>query len=232
MTVTFSPDLGLTMAYPIPPLHKESWVEAPAVVAATMAPNNLIQVGAFTGIYGGKLGHCRIGRYCSIAPGVDIASDQHPIDWLSTSMVQYVPNIHRWGDWLTKNGLEYNEPKKQFNSNAVVDIGNDVWIGQGVFIKSGVKIGDGAVIAAHSVVVDDVPAYAIAAGVPAKLKKYRFSSEIIQELKALEWWKYNIQAVAGRIDFSNITSAIEQVKVEINAGRLLKYDAPVHKLVA
>lgn len=52
-------------------------------------------------------------------------------------------------------------------------IGNDVWIGAGVIIVGGVNIGDGAIIGAGSVVTKDVPSYAISAGSPAKVIKYR-----------------------------------------------------------
>ena len=57
--------------------------------------------------------------------------------------------------------------------DADVIIGDDVWIGAGSIILAGVSIGRGAVIAAGSVVNHDVPEYAIAGGVPAKLIKSR-----------------------------------------------------------
>ena len=61
-------------------------------------------------------------------------------------------------------------------------IGDEVWIGYGAMIFSGVNIGKGAIIAAGSVVNQDIPPYSVAAGVPAKVIKYRFSEEIIKEL--------------------------------------------------
>jgi maltose O-acetyltransferase len=54
-----------------------------------------------------------------------------------------------------------------------VEIGNDVWIGQRVIIKPGLKIGSHSVIAAGAIVTKDVPAWAVAAGVPAKVVKLR-----------------------------------------------------------
>lgn len=56
-------------------------------------------------------------------------------------------------------------------SKGEVVIGDNVWIGQGAMIMPGVHIGDGAIIAANSVVTQDVPAYCVAAGVPAKVVK-------------------------------------------------------------
>lgn len=56
---------------------------------------------------------------------------------------------------------------------APISIGEDVWIGRGVFVGKGVSIGQGAVIGANSVVVKDIPPYAVAVGAPARVIKYR-----------------------------------------------------------
>lgn len=57
------------------------------------------------------------------------------------------------------------------HSNGPVTIGKNVWIGDKATILPNVTIGDGAIIAANAVVTKDVPAYAIAAGCPAKIIK-------------------------------------------------------------
>ncbi|WP_421316147.1 CatB-related O-acetyltransferase [Aeromonas veronii] len=222
MTIQRCPD-GLILPANTPTLHPDSTFELPVCIQATLAQNNKISIGAFTGIYGGRIGHCMIGRYCSIASGVDIASDQHPTDWLSSSMIQYVPNLHGWGDWLKRNEFDYINPEKMFMSNTPVNIGNDVWIGQGVFIKSGVNIGHGAVIAAHSVVVNDIPSYAIAAGVPAKVKKYRFTDDLIKRLLNIKWWEYNISSI-NNIDFSNVENALSLLEERISQGNLIPFN--------
>lgn len=54
-----------------------------------------------------------------------------------------------------------------------VHIGNDVWIGAGAKILGNVNIGDGCVVGAGAVVTKDLPPYAIAVGVPAKIIGYR-----------------------------------------------------------
>lgn len=69
-----------------------------------------------------------------------------------------------------------------------VEIENDVWIGTSVIIMDGVKIGDGAILAAGSVVTNNVPPYAIVGGVPAKIMKYRFNSDEIEYLLSFKWW--------------------------------------------
>lgn len=58
-------------------------------------------------------------------------------------------------------------------ANSGVHIGNDVWIGTHAVVLPGVHIGHGAVIAAGAVVTNDVPPYAVVAGVPAQVKRYR-----------------------------------------------------------
>lgn len=55
--------------------------------------------------------------------------------------------------------------------SAPVYIDNDVWIGEGVTILKGVTIGKNAVIGAGAVVTKDIPAYTVAAGIPAKVIK-------------------------------------------------------------
>ena len=81
-----------------------------------------------------------------------------------------------------------------------MEIGNDVWIGYGAIIMSGVHINQGAVIAAGAVVTKDIPAYAIVGGVPAKVIKYRFDSEIIQELLKKDFEKLSYEMIGKNLD--------------------------------
>jgi len=50
-----------------------------------------------------------------------------------------------------------------------ISVGQDVWLGAGVIVLGGVTIGDGAVVAAGAVVTKDIPPFAIARGIPAKV---------------------------------------------------------------
>lgn len=61
--------------------------------------------------------------------------------------------------------------KRTMTTKGPITIGNNVWIGEGVTILSGVTIGDSAIIAAGSVVTHDIPAYAVAVGIPARIMK-------------------------------------------------------------
>lgn len=71
-------------------------------------------------------------------------------------------------------------------------IGPDVWIGFGAIILTGVRIGRGAIIAAGSLVKDDVSPYAVVAGCPAVVKGRRFSDADIVEHERALLLKYGI----------------------------------------
>jgi len=88
---------------------------------------------------------------------------------------------------------DYKEP---------MTIGNDVYIGAHVFINASkvMSIGDGAIIGSGAVVLEDVPPYAIVAGVPAKIKRYRFSPEMIEVLLRVKWWNWSEGEINAHID--------------------------------
>jgi len=113
-----------------------------------------------------------IGKYCSIAAGVKIGADYHPINYISTS-----PNLFKES---YTNGKLSRFPH--------IEIGHDVWIGYNVLIIKSCKIGTGAVIGAGSVVTHDIPPYAIAYGVPARVVGYRFDKPTINKLLKSKWW--------------------------------------------
>ncbi len=120
----------------------------------------------------------KIGAFCSIASYCSIGGGAHNVNCVSTS-----PIFNSGKNIFNQNFAEIdNELNKE------VIIGNDVWIGEKVFIKDGITIGDGAVIGAHSVVTHDIPPYAIVAGTPARILRYRFTEDEIQQLLEIKWW--------------------------------------------
>lgn len=82
-------------------------------------------------------------------------------------------------------------------------IKNDVWIGYNAIIKRGITIENGAVIAAGAIVTKDVPPYAVVAGCPAKVIKYRTSEENIKYMNENEekmWWSWTKEKIANNMD--------------------------------
>lgn len=73
------------------------------------------------------------------------------------------------------------------NHKFKVVIENDVWIGDDCMVLQGVHIGQGAVVGANSVVTKNVPPYAIVVSSPARVIKYRFDEETVQQLLQSRW---------------------------------------------
>lgn len=116
-----------------------------------------------------------IGNYCSIGPSVKLGQGQHSINFITTYQKISSDLI---GHSLTESPTV---------------IGNDVWCGANVVIMQGVKIGDGVVIGANAVVTKDIPDYAIAVGIPAKIIKYRFNEKEIKLIKKSRWFDYDLK---------------------------------------
>ena len=77
-------------------------------------------------------------------------------------------------------------------------IGNDVWLGRNVIITNGANIGNGVIAAAGAVITKDVPDYAVVAGVPAKIVKYRYTKEQIAALNKIAWWDWTDEEIRDR----------------------------------
>lgn len=125
-----------------------------------------VSIGAYSYINkNSNIENCSIGNYCSISSNVFVSPAEHDYKNISTSPHLTIRKIER---------------KKTY-------IGDNVLIGCQSVIKAGVKVGTGAVIGAGSIVTHDVPDYAVVAGNPAKVIKYRFNSDIINLLNTINW---------------------------------------------
>jgi virginiamycin A acetyltransferase len=110
---------------------------------------------------------------------------------IGNNLVCFVDGNHRM-DYATtypfhERGISSSAPKSTWGRGAP-KIGHDVWIGDDVTIMSGVTVGNGAVIGTKSVVTKNVPAYAVVAGNPAKICRFRFTDEMCKRLDASGWW--------------------------------------------
>ena len=79
-------------------------------------------------------------------------------------------------------------------------IGSDCLIGTEAMIFGGVTIGHGSIVGARAVVTKDVPPYTIVAGNPAKIIRYRFEKNVIDQLLKIEWWNWPKEKVEKNID--------------------------------
>ena len=101
------------------------------------------------------------------------------------------------------------ENRLPFDAAKPIHIGHDVWIGYGAIIMDGVTIGTGAVVAAAAVVTKDVPPYAIVAGVPARIIRYRFDDDTIRRLLESRWWDFPEEFIATRLKFDDVKQCLD-----------------------
>lgn len=142
-----------------------------------------------------------IGNFCSIGNDVKVIDVTHPTKgFISTHPVFFSVNMQCGKSFVDKSC--FNERLSIEGRSCV--IGNDVWIGDDVRIIGGHKIGDGAIIALGAVVTHDIPPYAIVGGVPAKIIRFRFEREKIDELLALQWWNKDEKWIKDNLINSNV----------------------------
>ena len=112
-----------------------------------------------------------IGNRCSIRENSHITainSIRIGDNLLTGTNVLITDNSHGQS---TREHMSLPFSERPMVSKGPVVIGNNVWLGNNVCVMPGVTIGDGAIIGANSVVTHDVPAYAVAAGIPARVVK-------------------------------------------------------------
>lgn len=129
--------------------------------------------------------NAKVGRYCSIGWNAIIGAVQHTLQGTTSYF-------------------------RQRTASAVV--GHDVWIGANSVIFPAVTIGNGAVVGAGAVVKQDIPDYAICVGVPAKIIRYRFSEEIIQELSLVRWWRLPRSVLIKNQELFSSDLTLEKIK--------------------
>lgn len=150
-------------------------------------------------VLGGVHGRLSIGSFCSLGTRVLLlcGDGYHRPARLSTYPFPFKPPFSD----IPAADLY---PDSSFEPSQIV-LGHDVWVGNDVTILKGVTVGDGAVIAASSVVTRDVPPYAIVAGNPGVVKKYRHDEETIRLLSEIKWWDWPYEDIRRRIGLFRLT---------------------------
>ena len=129
----------------------------------------------------------RVGQFCSFAQGTHVLlGGEHRSDTVTTFRFGSRPPFQaRYSHLAEGNAVDLGD----------VVIGNDVWIGANSTILSGVTIGDGAIIGAGSVVRRDVPPYAVVAGNPARVARFRVPEDQIEALLRIAWWDWPLEQI-------------------------------------
>ena len=133
-----------------------------------------------------------IGKFCALAKDVKFVMNgaNHLMSGFSTYPFQ-----------IFGNGWErVMPPMDAFPRKGDTVVGNDVWIGYDTLVMPGVTIGDGAIVATRSVVVGDVPPYAIVGGNPAKVLRFRFPDEIVAALLDIAWWSWSAEKITRNLE--------------------------------
>jgi acetyltransferase-like isoleucine patch superfamily enzyme len=143
-------------------------------VALTVSPGGRIQIGSGCELRSfarleADTGFIVIGNNCSVNPfcllsgygGLQIGNDVR-----IASHCVVLSSTHR-----------YDDATLPIQAQGVVregtEIGDDVWLGSHVVVVAGVRIGAHSIIGAGAVVLDEIPPFAVAAGVPARVVRMR-----------------------------------------------------------
>ena len=151
-----------------------------------------------------------IGRFCAIARGAKFIMNgaNHKLSGISTYPFQ-----------IFGGGWESAMPEPDdFPYKGDTVIGNDVWIGYDALIMPGVRIGNGAIVSSRSVVVCDVPAYAVVGGNPAQVLRQRFPNEIAAALETIAWWDWPVDHITRNLRWI-MGSDIEKLRACAEAVR-------------
>jgi len=136
--------------------------------------------------------NAEIGKFANIAAAVRIGPTMHPVDRPTLHHVTYRRAMYGFG--------ENDAAFFAWRRSRVARVGHDTWLGHGAIVMPGVTVGDGAVIGSGAVVTHDVPAFAVAVGVPARVIRMRFAEPIAAALAAIAWWNWPHERLGARLD--------------------------------
>ena len=198
-------------------LHRQVIVEPYATMAGRAG---FTSAGAFSYTHSGFGGNATLGRYCSVAPSSRLMGSEHPLDRISTHIFTCREYANKWA--AEKFGVELGAVPFAKTSRGRLQLGHDVWIGGSVLLRPGVKVGTGAVVAAGSVVVKDVPPFAIVGGNPAKIIRYRFDEKTIERIMEMAWWRFHVRDFAG-LNMADPHEFLDGLAERIALGQITEY---------
>lgn len=162
-----------------------------------------------------------VGAFCSFAPGSDVV-ENHPVQYISTHAFMYcdkncselIENYEQYKDrpWYFSGIV----PKAKVHKYRRIIVGNDVWFGRNVLVTNSSNIGNGVIAAAGAIITKDVPDYAVVAGVPAQIIRYRYTPKQIEALNKIAWWNWSDEKIRECYDdlFEDINYFIGKYEVK------------------
>ncbi|HKY91485.1 MAG TPA: CatB-related O-acetyltransferase [Nevskiaceae bacterium] len=177
-----------------------------------------------------------IGRFAQIAESVVIGPNEQPVDWFSCHPFAFTrrdeqPRLYELSEFerLAPDGSEAAHYTSTVRNETFV--GHDTWIGANAVVLRGVRIGDGAIVGAGSVVTQDVPAYAIVTGTPARVTRLRFPESVVERLLRLQWWLYDLAPYKHDVDFSRVERTLAYFEEMKALGLLEELKPETYRLV-
>jgi len=194
----------MTVLSPEPTIHATAVVTDSSLGAWTEIGEQTEIISSTIGDYSYFCDRCHVmyaavGKFCSVANHARLNPSNHPT-WRATQ--------HHFTYRSAKFGLGPDDDAFfAWRKEHPVTLGHDVWIGHGALVMPGVTVGTGSVVASGAVVTKNVPDYAIVAGVPARVIKYRFPAELRDKLLSLTWWDWEHARLAAAMrDFRTMSA--------------------------
>ena len=188
--------------------------------------NNACQMGSFS--YSNAIIprlDIQMGRYCSVALGLNFIAAKHPLDTISTSPFIYESKFFKDAalKWIDK-GYTYTLRDQLVPPPPPTIFENDVYVCTNALLKPGIRLHTGCVVAQNAIVTKDVPPYAIVGGSPARVLKYRFDEPTIKRLLELKWWEYHFADFDGIDARQDINYYLDQLEERIYNGLIKPFN--------
>ena len=214
-----------------------AWPRRPVVAedyASYFVPTEFHAIGAFSYSWSPFPECVSLGRYCSVAQGVEIMPPAHPTDVFTTSSMLYDPLLLHRRNFYRDHGHRNDDTVARAHptNGRDITIGHDVYIATGAKLRGGVSIGDGAIVGAYSVVTRDVPPYAVVAGNPGRIVRMRYGDEQIARLRRLAWWNYDFRDVLRHAPLDDMDLFLDRMEALAGGGDLCPFVPARHDLQA
>lgn len=150
-----------------------------------------------------KQSKLQIGKYCSIASGVNFICDS---GYHTESEVTTFPLFHEIlskDDEVVIGAIKYRVSaikEELVPSKCNIVVGNDVWIGYGATILPGTVVGNGVSILAGAVVSGHIADYSVVGGIPAKVVSMKHKQDVIDKLNQISWWNWSEKSIKERVN--------------------------------